>query len=103
MERIDGGDVATLGHFDELENKLVIERVQDVEPILAHTQRLANEGGRSKSGELYHAASLPKVLVEKYCNDHNITFAEWLSNPDHVKAMLRDPDLTYFRIWKGKV
>lgn len=84
------------------DNGLTIERVQDVEPILlaCHDRRTV---GATGSSELRHAASIPKVLVEAYCNNHRITFREFMTEPKHGKAMLNDPALRAFRVWEGRV
>ena len=50
-----------------------------------------------------HAASLPMVLIEAYCNTNHIEFREFMAHPKHVKAMLNDPALNKFRIWGGRV
>lgn len=81
---------------------VTFERVQDCTPILEHTRAL-NKEGHHGSGEMRHAASLPAVLVEKYCNMHNIEFSEFIGNKAHVRAMCNDPDLAGFRIWPGKL
>lgn len=81
---------------------LVFERVQDVEPILDFTKAMRQIGDVGSS-EMRHAASLPMVLVENYCNTNGITFAEFMSNTTHVNYMLNDPALRSFRIWEGRV
>jgi hypothetical protein len=87
---LDGGD------------GFAINRVQDVEPILAFTK--GQRGNRDVgSTEMRHAASLPMVLVEAYCNDKHITFEQFMADETHVKIMLNDPALKYFRIWEGRV
>ena len=94
------GQVLTQLH--EHDGKLTFERVQDVEPILdfAHDLRAAGQVG---SNEMRHAASMPFVLVEAYCNDRGITYEEFAQNPVHQRAMLNDPALRAFRIWEGRV
>lgn len=83
---------------------LVIQRTQDVDPILRQAKELAKDNhGKSQSGEMYHAARLPMVLVENYCNQKGINFREFMANPSHVRAMLNDPALSKFRIWEGRV
>lgn len=83
---------------------MVVERLQDVEPILKQAKALAdNSSGKSESGDMYHAARLPMVIVEQYCNSNHITFHEWMSNPEHLRRMLSDPALSRFRIWNGRV
>lgn len=94
------GQVLTKLH--ETEAGLTIERVQDVEPILdgTHARRVA---GLIGSSEMRHAASLPMVIVEAYCNDKGITFQEFMTDPQHVKRMLNTPELRAFRVWEGRV
>ena len=85
------------------DGKLVVERVADVEPILEHAKALHREGFHTTGMGDKHAASFDPLVVEKYCNDHGITFSEWCGNPEHVRAMLNDPDLKAFRVWPGRV
>ena len=79
-----------------------IERVQDCEPILDFTKQRRDQRAVGSS-EMRHAASIPMVLVEAYCNDKGITFQQFMTNPAHGKTMLNDPALKYFRIWEGRV
>lgn len=88
---IDGGD-----------DRLVINRVQDVEPILDLTHDL-RAAGRVGSGEFRYAASLPMVLVEAYCNDRGLSFHDFMADPCHANAMVNDPALKAFRVWEGRV
>ena len=81
---------------------VTFERVQDCTPILEHAQAL-NKAGEHGSGEMRHAARLPFVLVERYCNDNNITFSEFIGNRAHVRAMCNDPSLSGFRVWQGRL
>lgn len=84
------------------DGNLITGTVQDCTPILERAQALHREGQHGSS-EMKHAASFPAVLVEKYCNDNGITFHEFMNGKEHVKRMLNDPSLSYFRIWAGKV
>jgi hypothetical protein len=81
---------------------LVTATVQDCTPILedAHARQSAGFTGTS---EMKHAARLPMVVVETYCNTNGVTFDECMANPVHFKRMLSDPDLSGFRIWAGAV
>ena len=95
------GEVLTRVH-EHADGALTFERVQDVEPILDGTfARRAS--GLTGSGDMRHAASLPMVVVEQYCNDNGIDFREFMNNPAHVKRMLNDPALSKFRVWEGRV
>lgn len=84
------------------DGSVTFESVQDCTPILEHATALHNEGLHGSS-DFKHAASLPFVVVEKYCNDNHILLSEFMSNREHVKRMLNDPSLAGFRIWKGRV
>lgn len=94
------GQVLTRIH--DTDNGLTVERVQDVEPVLdgCHARRVS---GMTGSSEMRHVASLPLVLVERYCNTHGITFNEFMSDTKHAKSMVNDPALAAFRIWEGKL
>jgi len=84
------------------DGSVTFERIQDCTPILERATALHN-GGHHGSSEMRHAADFPMVIVEKYCNDHHIEFAEFIQNKDHVRRMLADPALAGFRVWKGRV
>lgn len=94
------GFVQTLTHADG--DKIVIERVQDCEPVLEQAKALASIGATG-SNEMKHAARIPFVIVERYLQQKGISFREFQINPAHVKNLLNDPDLAHFRIWKGAV
>lgn len=81
---------------------IVERRSQDVAPILDHVSRLRN-AGEVGSSEMRYAARFPKAAVEQYLQTYGIDLHEWMTNPVHVKRMLNDPDLTGFRIWKGRI
>jgi len=96
-------DIRTRFHYDHTEDRSVIERVQDCEPALERAKALHNAGlTHSADREWVHAASIPNVLVEKYLNDHGITFVEFCRNEDHMRRLLNDAELSGFRIWKGR-
>lgn len=84
------------------DGKMTIERTQDCQAIAEHC-KTAHVEGRHGTSEMKHAASIPFVFVEKYCNDKGISFHECMSNKVHIRAMLTDPALQHFRIWKGRI
>lgn len=83
-------------------DSIIFESKQDVEAILNNAKARHNEGFTGSS-DMKHAAKFPMILVDKYCNDHNITMHEFLGNKEHIRRMLNDPSLSHFRIWKGAV
>jgi hypothetical protein len=78
------------------------ERIQDCTPIVEHAQALHKEGFHG-STEMRHAASLPLVIIEKYCNEQNIDLREFMCNPDHIRRVVNNPDNSMFRIWPGRI
>ena len=88
-------DVITRAHGDD--EVLVIERVQDIEPALEHAKALSS-AGITGSKDMRHRAHFPAVIVEAYCNQHGITFSEFMRDPKHVKRMCADRDLSGFRV-----
>lgn len=94
-------DLSTKLHFDN-ENKMVVERAQDCNAIADWCKR-QSAAGYVGSGEMKHAAKIPNVMIEAYINTKNISPHEFYANPVHMKAILNDPALADFRIWKGQV
>lgn len=100
---------STITHANGMQTKIALEdgklitgTIQDCTPIAEVTQALHNEGHHGSS-DFKHAAKIPFVLIETYCNNNNLTLADFWHNPAHLKTMLNDPDLKAFRIWPGRV
>ena len=93
-------DISTRFHFED--GKMVTQRTQDCTAIAEHAKSLHNEGHHGSS-EFRHAASIPAVIVESYCNLHGIDFSEFIQNKEHVKRLCNDPAFSHFRIWPGKL
>lgn len=100
MRILKDGPVQTRMH--EEDGKTIFERVQDCTPIADLSRALHNEGIHGGS-EMRHAAKLPMVIVERYCNDNGITFHEFCSGEEHIRRVVNDPSLSHFRVWPGKV
>ncbi len=97
---MDALDIGTKFHLHD--GAMTVERSQDCTPIAEHTKMLQSHGFHGSS-EMRHAAKIPYVIVEKYCNDNGILFSEFMQNKAHIKRVLNDPSLSAFRIWPGKV
>lgn len=94
-------DMHTSFHVDNIDDKIVVQNTQDVSPILDGC-RLRQDTGAVGGSEMRHAATFPMVLIENYCNQHGITFQDWMKDKTHIKRMLNDPDLKGFRVWQGR-
>jgi len=97
MDALDIGTKTSLH-----DGAMTVERFQDCTPIVEHTKALNREGFHGSS-EMKHAAKIPYIIIERYCNDHNILFSEFMQNKEHMKRVLNDPALAAFRIWPGRV
>ena len=84
------------------DGEMTVQRTQDCTPIAEHAQAMHNEG-LTGSKDMKLAASLPLVMVEKYCNDNGIFVSEFMQDREHIRRMLNDPALAHFRIWKGRI
>lgn len=94
--------IQTQWHLDDAEGVVAVRRVQDVAPIMEDA-KARQSCGAVGSDDYWHMAELPSVIVEKYCNDQGITFAEFCANEDHVRRMVNDPALAYFRVHGGRM
>jgi hypothetical protein len=88
-------------HMDG-QGTLTIEKVQDCTNIAEYCKAAHNEN-KHGTNDMKLAARIPEIMVDAYCQNNNITFNEFCGNPAHIKAMLNDPSLAHFRIWKGRV
>lgn len=93
-------DLETRFHFED--GKMVTQRTQDCTPIAEHAKALHNEGHHG-SDDFKHAAKIPFLFIEDYCNRNNLLFSEFMNNKEHMKRLLNDPAIEHFRIWKGRV
>lgn len=89
-------------HMTLQDGALVTGTVQDCTAILEDAKARHNVGFHGSS-DMKHAARIPSVVIEKYCNVSGIEFREFIQNPVHMRRMLNDPALKDFRIWPGNV
>lgn len=90
-------------HYDELEDKLIIEKVQDVEPILEANKKALNEDNNFTSEVFNHVARIPIVCIEKWCNEKGIKYNEFMGDTNLLKLFLNDPDNKFLRTKAGRI
>lgn len=81
---------------------LITGSTQDCTPY-AERAKAMQAAGQFGGSEMRLAASVPAVLVERYCNQAGIDMAEFNASQEHKKRLLNDPALAHFRIWPGRV
>lgn len=94
---------------DGVQTRIVIDgdlmhtlQSQDCTPIAERAYAMHKEG-RHGSKELKLAATIPNVIIEKYMNDHGVSYAEVLGNDVHMRRIVNDPDNKMFRVWPGRI
>lgn len=88
--------------FAEQDGRMVIAQTQDCTPITERTKALHNAGAFGSS-DMKHAATIPDVILNKYMNEHKVSYQELMNNPEHIRRICNDPDNSMFRIWPGKL
>jgi hypothetical protein len=102
MRLLQDGPVQTW--MAEEDGQTIIKRSQDCTAILEQCHELRATGaGTSTTGDGHWAGRIPAAEVEKYINEHGITFREFIGNPVHVQRYLNDPDHKLLRIWTGRL
>ena len=74
--------------YDEIEDKLTISHVQDVNKALDFTKNLANDSEYTRKGmkkDWVHYCHVPDVVILEIKHKHGLD----LYNPDHMKAVFR--------------
>jgi hypothetical protein len=92
--------ILTKYHYDESNDRLFIERIQDTNQIVDINKKAANSAQTNWRGDLHHVASIPLVLIEKYKNEFGI---DLMNDKEALKRFLNDPDNKFLRTKPGKV
>lgn len=97
--------IKTKFHYDDSSDRLIVEREQDVEPVLIQTAQLRalNPSGYTPSKDLKHVAEVPFILVEKWANEAGMTVSDWLADPELMRRKLNDPENAFLRTGKGRL
>ena len=95
------GGIISQFHYDHDGDTTIIQRVQDVEPIIENNKRLRAEGrGYSPSRELRRVASIPLVVVERWIQEDGVNFMALgpKEKSAYLRRKLNDPDN---RAWRN--
>jgi hypothetical protein len=84
------------------DGKLIQGTLQDCTAI-AQDAKERQAIGMHGSHDMKHAARLPVVAVETYCNVNGISFEDFMKDPAHIKRVCNDPALAAFRVWPGRL
>lgn len=92
--------------YDEINDSLTVNRKEDVESILDHNRRLANDSlhqnhGTGCMGTL--VAVIPNTVIEQWLKEGVDLFSNEPEMKKKVKSRLNDPEYKYLRTFKGKM
>lgn len=97
--------VKTEFFHDESDDKYIIKREQDIEPILNANKIAQNDGsnGYSKSRDLRRVASIPLVVIEQWMKEDGVNILALTGDEKqkYFRRKLNDPDNKYFRTDAG--
>lgn len=97
-------DIRTFYKYDLSDDRHVIHRSQDCEPIVDEVKRIKEvSDGRSETGLGYFVGRIPGIIVEQYLKEKNVTMGEFINDDSHVKNILSNPDYKKFRVFEGKM
>lgn len=90
-------------HYDATEDKLHIERVQDVQPILEANKRAYNDAGAFKSEVFNKKAEIPLVVLLQWLQTRGISYQEFMGDDAILRRFLNDTDNKFCLTRPGKV
>lgn len=90
-------------HYDQLEDKLHIEQVQDVQPILEANKRAFNDSSGFKSEVFNKKASIPTVVLMDWLKRNGLTYQDFMNDEKVLKRFLNDPDHKFCLTRPGKI
>lgn len=104
----DNGDgTSTTIHRND--GEFIIERTQDVAPILEQNKRAQLDGVNEKAG-MRHAASVPMIIWQQWDKEFRernqgrpLMTAPKKLKEKFIKLKLNDPANKFLRTWQGRV
>lgn len=103
---VNADGTRSIVHVDD--NELVLERTQDVAPILDHN-KAAQANGVNTKAHMRHAASIPMIVWQQWDKEffkmhkRSLMAAPKKLKEKFIKGKLNDPDNAFLRTWQGKL
>lgn len=96
-------DIRSEFHYDTIDDTLIENRIQDVEPILEANKKLFNSAQSGWKGDMHHVGTIPQIVVEQIMKEKGISFREFLMDEKLCVATLNDPEYLFLRTKSGKL
>ena len=88
-------------HYDEENDKIIIEQKHDYTPILNQTAQLRSDG-KTDFGESKLVGVIPMKMWAEWAKKWGVKPSDTNGMKDVVARELADPDNAAFRVWGGK-
>jgi hypothetical protein len=83
--------------YDSLQDKFLIKKTQDVEPILKFNKMLQNNESLTRGKDLRRVAKIPMVVIDQWLKDGIDIFSQDPEMKRKVKQRLNDPNYRFLR------
>jgi hypothetical protein len=92
----------TYYHFDESDQSISLETIQDIDPIIEENKRIANDhSSHPRWGEGKLAARIPLIVMQQLV-EQGILSPQWaIADERRFRAWLNSPDNRHFRTFPG--
>ena len=94
--------VAQYHMYDEVNDKTIIQTVQDVEPLLDINKKALANTDKNWKGELHHVASIPLVVWEEWWREFGGNPMSKENQP-RLMAKLNNKDWCKLRTKEGRI
>lgn len=74
----------------------------DADTVAEYCKAAHNDGAHG-SADMKHVMRVDGFFIVDWCNKRGLTFAQFMRDQSIQKAFMEDPELSMFRIWKGRV
>lgn len=87
-------------HYDDLTDTLTIQETHDPTPVLDQVRALKSAGVTGFS-EHRHVGRVPTFLIEQWCRDAGVSFADQDAVKDILHKKLLSGEFNNLRPWTG--
>ena len=87
-------------HYNESDNKIVIQKTHDVNPEL-HRAEMLRSAGAGQKGEHRLVGSIPLNLIAEWCKEAGVKWDDAHARAEVVKRKILSGEFDKFRVWKG--
>ena len=86
-------------------DEFVVKHTARFDGLVDLVGKMRNEEVRffKNDKEMRHVAEIPGIVIEQYCFQSGVSWAEFWADDKHIKKICNDPDLAYFGVTPGRV